>query len=112
LVTACPCWPWLVPADQVADPYDLALRLTANGEVMQDSNTGQMIFRAEDMIEYPSAYLPLQPGDIIATGTCAGTGAGQGRFLRPGDVMVAEIEGIGRLRNRVAVSFRSGARDG
>ena len=111
-VTACPCGPWLVPADQVADPYDLALRLTVNGEVMQNSNTGQMIFRAEDMIEYLSAYLPLQPGDIIATGTCAGTGAGRGRFLRPGDVMVAEIEGIGRLRNRVAVSFRSDARDG
>ena len=110
--TACPCGPWLVPADAVADPYDLALRLTVNGEVMQDSNTGRMIFRAEDMMQYLAVYLPLQPGDIIATGTCAGTGAGRGRFLRPGDAIVAEIEGVGRLRNRVAVSSPPGARGG
>lgn len=110
--TACPCGPWLGPADAGADPYDLGLRLTVNGEFMQDSNTGQMSFPAEDMMQHLAAYLPLQPGDIIATGTCGGTGAGGGRFLRPGDTMVAEIEGTGRLRNRVALSSPRGARGG
>jgi 2-keto-4-pentenoate hydratase/2-oxohepta-3-ene-1,7-dioic acid hydratase in catechol pathway len=68
---------------------------------MQDSNTSQMLYSLEEQIEALSALLPLVPGDIVSTGTCAGVGAGRGRFLAPGDVMRAEIEGIGVLTNSV-----------
>jgi 2-keto-4-pentenoate hydratase/2-oxohepta-3-ene-1,7-dioic acid hydratase in catechol pathway len=99
--TSCPAGPWLLPARDCPDPGSLSLRLTVNGEAMQDSNTAQMIFSLEEQIAYLSSILPLVPGDIIATGTCAGVGAGRGRFLAAGDTMVAEIESIGALENPV-----------
>ena len=68
---------------------------------MQDSTTAQMVFSIEELIAYLSRVVPLVPGDLIATGTCGGVGAARGRFLEPGDVMRAEVEGIGVLENPV-----------
>jgi 2,4-didehydro-3-deoxy-L-rhamnonate hydrolase len=99
--TSCPLGPWLVPASEAPGAHDAAMRLTRNGEVEQDSRTSGMIFSLAEQIEFLSAVVPLVPGDVICTGTCAGVGAGKGRFLAAGDVMVAEIEGIGRLENPV-----------
>jgi 2-keto-4-pentenoate hydratase/2-oxohepta-3-ene-1,7-dioic acid hydratase in catechol pathway len=99
--TSCPCGPWLVPAADIARPGDLALRLRRSGALEQDSRTSEMIFGLEELIAYLSDVVPLVPGDLIATGTCAGVGMAKGRFLVPGDVMVAEIEGIGALENPV-----------
>jgi len=99
--TSCPAGPWLLPARDCPSPANLALKLSVSGETMQDSNTSQMLYSLEEQIEALSALLPLVPGDIVSTGTCAGVGAGRGRFLAPGDVMRAEIEGIGVLTNSV-----------
>jgi 2,4-didehydro-3-deoxy-L-rhamnonate hydrolase len=101
--TSCPAGPWLVLARDVS-PGDLALRMSVNGAIEQDSRTSEMIFSLEEQIAYLSAVVPLVPGDMISTGTCAGVGMGKGRFLSPGDVMVAEIEGIGRLENPVVAA--------
>jgi 2,4-didehydro-3-deoxy-L-rhamnonate hydrolase len=105
--TSCPAGPWIVPARDIPDPGDLALRLSVNGTVRQRSHTSGMIFSLQEQIAHISAVVPLLPGDVICTGTPAGVGAGKGTFLRPGDVMVAEIEGIGRLENTV-VAAREG----
>ena len=99
--TSCPAGPWLLPARDCPAPGNLALKLSVSGEMMQDSNTSQMLYSLEEQIAALSALLPLVPGDIVSTGTCAGVGAGRGRFLAPGDVMRAEIEGIGVLTNSV-----------
>jgi 2-keto-4-pentenoate hydratase/2-oxohepta-3-ene-1,7-dioic acid hydratase in catechol pathway len=99
--TSCPLGPWLVPAGEAPGVHDAAMRLARSGVLEQDSRTSQMIFPLAEQIAYLSAVVPLVPGDVICTGTCAGVGAGKGRFLAPGDVMVAEIEGIGRLENPV-----------
>jgi 2,4-didehydro-3-deoxy-L-rhamnonate hydrolase len=99
--TSCPMGPWLVPAASLPGAQDTPLRLTLNGEVQQDSRTSEMIFSIAEQIAFLSAVVPLVPGDVICTGTCAGVGAGKGRFLAPGDVMVAEVEGVGRLENPV-----------
>jgi 2-keto-4-pentenoate hydratase/2-oxohepta-3-ene-1,7-dioic acid hydratase in catechol pathway len=83
------------------DPNNLAVRMTISGETMQDSNTSDMIFDAEDLIVYISAAITLEPGDVIATGTPSGVGMGRDpkRWLRDGDVCEVEIEGVGVLRN-------------
>jgi 2-keto-4-pentenoate hydratase/2-oxohepta-3-ene-1,7-dioic acid hydratase in catechol pathway len=99
--TSCPAGPWLLAARDCPDPGALSLRLTVNGETMQDSNTAQMIFSLAEQIAYLSSILPLVPGDMISTGTCAGVGAGRGRFLAVGDEMIAEVESIGALENPV-----------
>jgi 2-keto-4-pentenoate hydratase/2-oxohepta-3-ene-1,7-dioic acid hydratase in catechol pathway len=99
--TSCPMGPWLVPAASLPNAQDTPLRLSLNGEVEQDSRTSEMIFSIAEQVEFLSAVVPLVPGDVICTGTCAGVGAGKGRFLAPGDVMVAEVEGIGELENGV-----------
>jgi len=99
--SSCPCGPWLLPARDCPDPGALTLRLSVDGEVMQDSDTSQMLFSLEEQIASLSRFLPLVPGDIVSTGTCAGVGAGRGRFLAPGEVMRAEIELIGTLENPV-----------
>jgi 2-keto-4-pentenoate hydratase/2-oxohepta-3-ene-1,7-dioic acid hydratase in catechol pathway len=98
---SAPAGPWLWPARDCPDPGRLALSLSVNGEPMQDSNTSQMIFPVEELIEFISRIVPLVPGDIVSTGTPAGVGAGRGRFLAAGDVMRAQIEGIGALVNPV-----------
>ena len=99
--TSCPSGPWLLPARDCPSPGALALALRLNGELMQDSSTSQMVFSIQELIAYLSSVVPLVPGDVISTGTCAGVGAARGRFLVPGDVMAAEVEGIGVLENPV-----------
>ena len=92
-----PTGPYLVSADEVPNPQDLALKLSLNGEVQQDSSTSDMIFSVAEIISYMSRFMALVPGDIIATGTPEGVGMGQNpqRFLKDGDVMNLEIQGLG-----------------
>ena len=98
-----PVGPWLMTADEVADPQALALGLSLNGEVMQNSTTADMIFSVAEIISAMSHYMRLQPGDIIATGTPEGVGMGRDpqRFLRAGDVMELTVEGLGTQRQEV-----------
>jgi 2-keto-4-pentenoate hydratase/2-oxohepta-3-ene-1,7-dioic acid hydratase in catechol pathway len=98
---SCPLGPFLVPAREVPDPQNLGIRLRVNGKLMQDSNTSQMIFSAAEQIAHLSSRLILYPGDIILTGTPAGTGAEAGRFLAEGDLVTAEIDGLGALNTRI-----------
>jgi 2-keto-4-pentenoate hydratase/2-oxohepta-3-ene-1,7-dioic acid hydratase in catechol pathway len=95
-----PCGPWLVTADEVPDPQALALSLSLNGQVMQDSDTSDMIFSVAQIVAYMSNFMALRPGDIIATGTPSGVGMGMKpqRFLRPGDVVELEVQGLGGQR--------------
>ena len=99
---ACPLGPWIIPAADIPNPHDLAMTLSINGAVKQDSNTGQMIFSIEEQIADLSARMTLWPGDIILTGTPAGVGVARGEFLKSGDVVRIEIAGIGELVNKVA----------
>lgn len=95
-----PVGPWLVTADEVGDPQNLDVTLTLNGDVVQDSNTSDMIFTVAQCISHMSQFMKLVPGDIIATGTPSGVGMGMKppRFLRPGDVMEIEVQGLGAQR--------------
>jgi 2-keto-4-pentenoate hydratase/2-oxohepta-3-ene-1,7-dioic acid hydratase in catechol pathway len=105
LDTFCPIGPWLVTADEIPDPGALAIRCIVNGETLQDASTAQMIHGVADLIAFASRFMTLEPGDIIATGTPAGVGVFREppRFLADGDVVVVEIEPIGRLENRCRV---------
>ena len=98
-----PCGPALVLTDEVPDPQDLQIRLTLNGEVLQDASTSGMIFPVATLVEYISRYITLEPGDIIATGTPAGVGFKREPVVRlkPGDLMETEIEGVGKLTTPV-----------
>ena len=96
----CPFGPLLVPAEFVADPHDLRILLTLNGQAMQDETTDDMIFDIARQIEYVSTYAELWPGDLISTGSPAGNGTHYGRFLRDADVIDATITGLGTQRNR------------
>jgi 2-keto-4-pentenoate hydratase/2-oxohepta-3-ene-1,7-dioic acid hydratase in catechol pathway len=95
--------PWLVTADQVGDPQSLRITTRVSGETMQDGNTSQMVFRIGELIEYMAAIFPLEPGDVIVTGTPSGVGAARepARWLVAGDVVEVEIEHIGVLRTAV-----------
>ncbi|MFI5860109.1 fumarylacetoacetate hydrolase family protein [Streptomyces sp. NPDC051546] len=97
-----PTGPWLVTPDEFADPGDLELRGTVNGEQVQKSRTSDMIFSVPDLLARLSCVMPLLPGDLIFTGTPAGVGVAQNpqRQLAPGDELVSTIEGIGELRQR------------
>jgi 2-keto-4-pentenoate hydratase/2-oxohepta-3-ene-1,7-dioic acid hydratase in catechol pathway len=99
--TFCPMGPCLLSADDVDDPQDLRLRLAVNGAVRQDGTTGQMVFPVAAVVAFVSSFVTLEPGDVISTGTPKGVGSASGTYLRPGDVVVAEIERIGRLENPV-----------
>lgn len=94
-----PMGPMLVTADEVTDPQNLAIRCTVNGEVVQDSSTGQMVFGVAVLVSTISQTLTLEPGDCIATGTPPGVGMAMSppRFLRDGDVVAVEIDGLGVL---------------
>jgi 2,4-diketo-3-deoxy-L-fuconate hydrolase len=94
-----PFGPTLVPACFVADPQQLRIVLKLNGQAMQDESTADMLFDVARQIEYLSQHVQLWPGDLIATGSPAGNGTHYDRYLRAGDVMEAEIEGLGRQRN-------------
>ena len=98
-----PIGPWLVTADEVPDPQDLNLRTLVNGEQRQSSNTGLMVHDIAHQIEYLSTAFTLEPGDLIATGTPEGVGVGMEppRFLKAGDIVRCEIDGIGAIENRV-----------
>jgi 2-keto-4-pentenoate hydratase/2-oxohepta-3-ene-1,7-dioic acid hydratase in catechol pathway len=98
---SAPVGPYLVTADEVPDPQALELSLTVNGEVKQQASTGDMIFSCAELVSFASRLCTLRPGDMILTGTPAGVGATTSTFLRPGDEMVAEVEGMGRLRTPV-----------
>lgn len=99
-----PTGPWLVTRDEVPDPQALAMKLTVNGQVMQDGNTATMIFDVRQLVSYVSRYMTLMPGDIIATGTPSGVGMGRKPepvWLKPGDIVELEIAGLGRQRQQV-----------
>ena len=96
-----PIGPWITTADEVADPHNLLMQLWVNGELRQKTNTGGMIHNIWQQIHELSQVMTLEPGDLIATGTCAGVGIVHGRFLQPGDVVKVEIEGLGHIENRV-----------
>lgn len=95
--TACPMGPWIVPAEALGDVQNVALKLSVNGAVKQDSTTGQMIYTVAEQIARASQLMTLDPGDVILTGTPAGVGVPKGTFLNPGDKIDAEIAGIGKL---------------
>ncbi|VVE61768.1 5-oxopent-3-ene-1,2,5-tricarboxylate decarboxylase [Pandoraea captiosa] len=99
--TFAPLGPWFVPRDVIRDPQNLRMTLSVNGEMMQNDTTAGMIFNVAEQIAYLSEILTLKPGDLIATGTPTGVGMGRGVYLKAGDVMVAGIEGIGAIENRV-----------
>jgi 2-keto-4-pentenoate hydratase/2-oxohepta-3-ene-1,7-dioic acid hydratase in catechol pathway len=101
LDTFCPLGPWLVTRDEIPDPQDLSLRCTLNGQVMQDSTTAEMIFGVTYLIEFISRAFTLLPGDVIATGTPDGVGVFRSPqvFMKDGDVVTLEVEGLGQLTN-------------
>ena len=101
LDTFCPMGPMLVTADEIPDPQALAVSLRVNGQTRQSSHTAKMIFPVAQCIEVLSQGMTLLPGDIIATGTPEGVGAATGTFLRAGDRIEAEVEGIGILASKV-----------
>jgi len=96
LDTFCPLGPWIVRSEEIADPQGLSLECRVNGEVRQHGNTREMIFPITQLIEFISAHMTLEPGDIIATGTPEGISP-----IKPGDVVECEVEGIGVLGNPV-----------
>lgn len=96
-----PLGPWLVTADDVADPQRLAIGLDLNGAARQRGSTAQMIFSTAELIAHASRLCTLEPGDVILTGTPSGVGAARGEFLRAGDVLTVTVEGLGTLRNTV-----------
>ncbi|TMC96703.1 MAG: fumarylacetoacetate hydrolase family protein, partial [Chloroflexi bacterium] len=100
---AAPMGPFITPAEFVQTPQALTLTLTVNGQMKQHSNTASMVFSIQEIIEHLSTIMTLEPGDVIATGTPSGVGYGRKppEFLRPGDRMVAEIEGLGRLETEI-----------
>jgi 2-keto-4-pentenoate hydratase/2-oxohepta-3-ene-1,7-dioic acid hydratase in catechol pathway len=100
----CPMGPAIVTTDEIADPHALGISLTINGEVMQNSNTRELIFKIPELIEYISSITPLLPGDVVSTGTPGGVGMGRTpqRWLKAGDVVTVKVDGLGELTNPVA----------
>ena len=101
-----PIGPWLTTDDEIADPLDLRMVLSVNGDVRQDWRTDDMIYDIYEQIAYLTQVMTLKPGDILATGTPAGIGAPTQNFLKPGDVVRAEIEGLGAIENTVVAEGR------
>jgi len=102
--THCPCGPFLVTPDEVGDPGHLRIRTWVNDDLRQDGTTDLMQFTLPELIEYLTTVFPLEPGDVISTGTPAGVGArfNPPRWLVPGDTVRIEIDGVGVLENPVA----------
>jgi 2,4-didehydro-3-deoxy-L-rhamnonate hydrolase len=103
LDTFCPIGPYIATREEVPDPQSLSIRCVLNGEVMQDSNTSKMAFSGAELVSFLSSGMTLMPGDIIATGTPAGVGFARDPkvFLKAGDEVTVEIEGLGSLTNPV-----------
>ena len=104
LDTFAPLGPWIVTSDEIPDPQSLEISTYVNGDRKQHNSTAQMLVPVADLIEYISAIVTLEPGDIISTGTVSGVGNTTGEYLKPGDKVEVEISQIGTLRNRVAAS--------
>ncbi|HEX7610452.1 MAG TPA: fumarylacetoacetate hydrolase family protein [Solirubrobacteraceae bacterium] len=104
--TFAPCGPALVTLDEIDDLHALGLRTRINGELVQEGNTSELIFNVPETIAWLSRTLTLVPGDIIATGTPAGVGASNNRFLRDGDSVEVEVGGLGCLVNAVRSAHR------
>lgn len=96
-----PIGPWITTADEIADPHALDMKLWVNGELRQQASTGGMIYDIWQQIHELSQVMTLEPGDLIATGTCANVGIALGKFLQPGDVVKVEIAGLGHIENAV-----------
>ena len=99
--TLAPLGPYIVPKEFVTEPLNLKIMCSVNGVLHQNSNTSGLIFTPDEMIEYLSDLMTLEPGDIISTGSPAGVGMGKNLFLNSGDEVVCEIEELGRLTNPV-----------
>jgi 2-keto-4-pentenoate hydratase/2-oxohepta-3-ene-1,7-dioic acid hydratase in catechol pathway len=101
--TFAPMGPWIVTRDEIADPHALDVSLEIGGEILQHSNTRELVFGVPALIEYISSVVTLEPGDVVATGTPAGVGFARKppRYLRASDEVVIRIQGIGELRNPV-----------
>jgi 2-keto-4-pentenoate hydratase/2-oxohepta-3-ene-1,7-dioic acid hydratase in catechol pathway len=102
--TFCPMGQAIVTADEIPDPHALSISLSIDGEVLQNSNTSELIFKIPALIEYISSITPLLPGDIVSTGTPSGVGTGRTpqRWLKPGETVTISIESLGSLTNPVA----------
>ncbi|MFF9585798.1 fumarylacetoacetate hydrolase family protein [Streptomyces achromogenes] len=99
-----PLGPWLVTADEIADPQDLSMKLWVNGELKQDGTTAEQIFPVGEVVRYLSHFMTLYPGDVVNTGTPAGVAMGAPEpkpYLRAGDVVELEIAGLGRQRQEL-----------
>jgi len=98
-----PAGPWLVTTDEAPDPANLAMSLSVNGQMMQNSTTAQMVYQPAFLVHYLSQFMVLEPGDVINTGTPPGVGMGlkPPRYLAPGDIMELTIEGLGHQRQEV-----------
>ncbi len=101
--TFAPLGPWIATRDEVPDPQALGIRMRVNGGTRQDSSTAQLVFGVDALVSFVSRHVTLEPGDVIATGTPPGVGFARRPpvFLRPGDVMEVEVDGLGVLRNPV-----------
>jgi 2-keto-4-pentenoate hydratase/2-oxohepta-3-ene-1,7-dioic acid hydratase in catechol pathway len=102
--TFCPLGPAIVTADEIADPHQLDISLSIDGETLQHSNTRELVFKIPELVEYLSSITPLLPGDIISTGTPPGVGLGRTprRWLKPGETVTVSVQGLGSLTNPVA----------
>ncbi|MFA7013546.1 MAG: fumarylacetoacetate hydrolase family protein [Desulfobacterales bacterium] len=102
LDTFCPLGPWIVTKDEIPDPHDLKIYCHLNDQTLQDSHTGEMFFKVPFLVSFLSRHFTLMPGDLILTGTPSGVGVFRTPriYLKDGDEVVVEIEGIGRLVNR------------
>lgn len=105
--TFAPLGPWMVTKDEITDPQNLRLWLSVNGEMLQDSNTNDMIFKIPFLVHYVSQFMTLLPGDVITTGTPFGVGLGFNpqRYLKPGDIVELGIDGLG-TQSQKAVSWK------
>lgn len=105
--TFAPIGPMVVTADEIENPHNLAIQSRVNGQVMQSSNTSNLIYPIDELISHLSQFVTLRPGDLIFTGTPPGVGAGRDPqvFLKPGDVVEVEIEGVGVLSNPVVADL-------
>jgi len=102
LDSSFPLGPWLVTKDEIPNPHDLEISLSVNGDEKQHSNTGEMVFKIDSLIEYISSGMTLNPGDIISTGTPEGVAVFTGQpFLKDGDIIEGKISKIGTLTNKV-----------
>ena len=104
LDSAAPMGPWIVTTDEIRDPQDLQISTYVNGDRKQHNNTSQMLISVAELIEYISAIVMLEPGDVISTGTVSGVGNVTGEYLKPGDRVEVDISKIGLLSNPVAAS--------